>query len=90
MKKNRQGKERMIQASFFSVALASIVILSLIMLFLFMEGLPILNIVSLNDFIFGNYWYPTADPPDFGIFPLIAASVAVTLLSAVISIPRFC
>jgi len=34
-----------------------------------------------------QYWYPTSSPPDFGIFPLIVASIAVTLVSAVISIP---
>jgi phosphate transport system permease protein len=54
---------------------------------LFLEGLPILKEVSLTEFIFGEYWYPTSDPPDFGIYPLIIASVMVTLLSAAIAIP---
>jgi phosphate transport system permease protein len=52
-----------------------------------MEGLPIFTKVSITDFIFGKYWYPTADPPDFGIFPLIMASLAVTAVASVISIP---
>ena len=43
--------------------------------------------VSVSDFVFGKYWYPTDDPAAFGIFPLIIASVAVTLVSSVISIP---
>jgi phosphate transport system permease protein len=30
------------------------------------------------DFVFGQYWYPTDEPPDFGIFPLIIGSIAVT------------
>lgn len=57
------------------------------MLFLFMEGLPIFGKVYLREFLFGKFWYPTSDPPEFGIFPLIVASIAVTVLSSVISIP---
>jgi phosphate transport system permease protein len=59
----------------------------MIVFFLFMEGIPIFAKVSLKDFIFGKLWYPTSDPPDFGIFPLIVASLAVTFLSSTLSIP---
>lgn len=72
---------------FFSVALASIAILFMIMAFLFMEGLPVFKKITLSDFVFGKFWYPTSSPPDFGIFPLIIASIAVTLVSAMISVP---
>lgn len=85
--KSRRRKEQAIRFFFFSVALASITTLGLILVFLFMEGLPIFGKVSVHDFLFGRYWYPTDDPPDFGIFPLIVASIAVTAVSAVISIP---
>jgi len=85
--KGRQRRERAISLFFFSVALTSITILTLIVIFLFWEGIPIFSKVSIYDFLFGHYWYPTDDPPDFGIFPLIVASLAVTALSAVISIP---
>ncbi len=84
---SRQRKAGMIRSVFFLVALASITILVLILVFLFAEGLPIFKVVSVKDFLFGSYWYPTADPPDFGIFPLITASIAVTLISALLSIP---
>ncbi|MFH0996492.1 MAG: phosphate ABC transporter permease subunit PstC [Pseudomonadota bacterium] len=83
----RQKTDQWVRMFFFSVALASIAILTMIMVFLFSEGLPIFKKVSLSGFIFGNLWYPTSSPPDFGIFPLIVASIAVTLVSAVISIP---
>ena len=75
------------KALFFTVASASIAVLTLIMLFLFTEGTPILEHVSFTDFIFGEYWYPTAEPPEFGIFPLIIASLLVTILSGMVSIP---
>ncbi len=87
MVKSRQTRERAIRIFFFCVALASITTLGLIVLFLFSEGLPIFNKVSVHDFLFGRYWYPTDEPPDFGIFPLIVASLAVTSVSALVSIP---
>ena len=83
----RRRKEKAIKVLFFIIALASITILGLIVLFLFMEGLPIFGKVSVKDFLFGVYWYPTSEPPDFGIFPLIIASIAVTIISSIISIP---
>ena len=72
---------------FFVIASASVTILFLIMLFLFKEGLPIFKTVTVKEFIFGGFWYPTSDPADFGIFPLIVASLSVTALSAALSIP---
>lgn len=83
----RQTTEKAMRTFFFCVATASIAVLFMIMVFLFIEGLPVFNVVSVKDFIFGIYWYPTSDPPDFGIFPLIVASLTVTAVSAVIAIP---
>ncbi len=87
MANTRQIKDRGMNVFFFCIATASITILFMISVFLFMEGLPIFKVVSVKDFIFGSYWYPTSDPPDFGIFPLIIGSVVVTILSAAVSIP---
>jgi phosphate transport system permease protein len=83
----RQLKERFMNRFFLAVATASILILLMITVFLFMEGVPLFAKVSISDFIFGHYWYPTSDPPAFGIYPLIIGSLAVTFISAVISIP---
>jgi phosphate transport system permease protein len=85
--KKRRLTEKIIRYSFFGMALAATVTLGLIVVFLFMEGTPILNKVSIKDFIFGNLWYPTDDQPEFGIFALIIASLSVTAVSSIISIP---
>ena len=69
------------------MALASLTTLALIVIFLFMEGLPIFTKVSVKDFIFGKFWYPTDEAPEFGIFPLILASLGVTAVASAISIP---
>jgi phosphate transport system permease protein len=83
----RQIKENAIRYIFFGFAAVSIAILCMILFFLVREGVPIFKEVSVWDFLFGDYWYPTADPPDFGIFPLIVASLLVTLCSAAVAIP---
>jgi phosphate transport system permease protein len=84
---NRRKQEQGIRTLFFLIATASIITLSLIVIFLFMEGLPIFKKVSVKAFLLGKLWYPTSDPPDFGIFALIMASVAVTAVASLISIP---
>jgi phosphate transport system permease protein len=83
----RQVKEASIRIFFFIMAFVSITVLFMILFFLAKEGIPIFKHVSVKSFFFGTYWYPTSSPPDFGIFPLIIASLLVTVCSAVISIP---
>jgi phosphate transport system permease protein len=85
--RRRRRTERLIRFIFFGLALASIVTLGLIVVFLFMEGIPIFGKVSVNEFVFGRFWYPTDDPPEFGILSLIVASLAVTAVASMISIP---
>lgn len=83
----RESKEKKIRWFFLGIGLFCIFIMTLIVLFLFTQGLPLFKNVGFKEFIFGKYWYPTYDPADFGIFPLIMGSVCVTLISALISIP---
>lgn len=84
----RRTKETLIKQAFLATAATSLAVLALIMIFLFMEGLPTFGFVSVQDFLFGMDWYPTDEArPDYGILPLFAASGAVTLLSSVLAIP---
>jgi phosphate transport system permease protein len=69
------------------VACSSLLTLGGIVLFLFMEGLPIFHSISITDFLLGSLWYPTDEPPLFGIFPLITASLAVTVLASALAVP---
>jgi len=87
MATGRQTKEIVIRYVFFLMAFLSIAILAMILFFLVREGVPIFEEVSVKNFFLGKYWYPTAEPPDFGILPLILASLYVTGLSAAISVP---
>lgn len=69
------------------VAFISLLSLAGIMFFLFMEGLPLFADYPVWKFLFGTLWYPTSEPPDFGIFTLIVGSVSVTLLASFIAVP---
>ena len=84
----RNTREQLIQKAFLLTAVTSLAVLALIMVFLFMEGLPTFGFVSVKKFLLGLDWYPTDEArPDYGILPLIAASGAVTLLSSALAIP---
>ena len=83
----RHIKEIIIKYIFFIFSLVSVLVLGLIVFSLFREGIPLFGKVSLKDFLFGMEWYPTYDPPSFGIFPLIVGSFIVTLLATLIAVP---
>ena len=80
-------KERVIKWLFTAVAFSSLAFLVGIILVLFKEALPIFKTVSLSAFLGGQSWYPTAEPPEFGILPLILASMWVTAGALVICVP---
>ncbi len=83
----KQQKENFIKISLATVAFSCLLCLLGIMLFLVMEGLPIFAEYPFTKFLFGMDWYPTDDPADFGILPLMAASIAVTLLASAMAVP---
>ncbi len=79
--------DKSVKSVFSLIAFFSITALALIVVFLFIEGLPIFEHISVKDFVFGKFWYPTDDPADFGILPLIIGSFSVTILSGIMAIP---
>jgi len=80
-------KEDIYRWIFNILAFASLVFLIGITIVLFKEGLPIFKEVSVFKFLFGKYWYPTFEPPDFGILPLILGSLWVTAGALFICVP---
>ncbi|MDM8216080.1 phosphate ABC transporter permease subunit PstC [Desulfovibrio piger] len=83
----RLGKEDCIRYLLAAVAGSSLLALAGIVIFLFLEGLPLFSTHSPLDFLGGMLWYPTEDPGLFGIFPLLVASLAVTALSSLLAVP---
>lgn len=80
-------REKLVQYGLTGVAGSSLLALAGIVLFLFMEGLPLFAHYPVSDFLFGKLWYPTEEPGLFGIFPLLVASLAVTVLSSLLAVP---
>ena len=82
-----QKKERIIKWIFAILAFTSLLFLVGIMVTLLATGLPAFQEIGLFNFILGKDWYPTYDPPDFGILPLIMASLMVTIGAKLVCVP---
>jgi phosphate transport system permease protein len=80
-------KETAYRWIFTIVAFASLVFLVGIIIVLFKEALPIFRKVRLFEFLLGRSWYPTYNPPEFGILPLILASGLISLGAMLVCIP---
>ena len=78
-------REKLSGRIFFALAISSIAALALITVFILVKGLPIIKSVGLLQFIFGMKWAPSQG--EFGIFPMIVGSVAVTLGAALVGVP---
>ncbi|HPF85690.1 MAG TPA: phosphate ABC transporter permease subunit PstC [Aminivibrio sp.] len=80
-------KDRLPGAIVKGISSAGILVMLFILYFLFREGLPVLRSVTLKELFFGDLWYPAENPPVLGMFPLIAATLAVTGLSCLLAVP---
>ena len=80
-------KERLIKLVFSVLAFSSLVFLIGIIITLFKESYPFFSQFDIIGSLFGIKWYPTAEPPEFGMFPLIFASVAVTVGAMAFCVP---
>jgi len=80
-------KERIYKWIFAALAFSSLLFLLGITIVLFKEGLPVFKEIGIFKFLLGRSWYPTFDPPEYGILPLMLASIWVTLGAMVICIP---
>ena len=80
-------KERLIKYLLLIAASLSVIFIFGICFMLFNEGLPIFRHVGVIKFIIGKYWYPTSEPPEFGILPLILGSMCVTFVALLLAVP---
>jgi phosphate transport system permease protein len=80
-------KEEVYKWIFTVLAFASLLFLVGIILTLFKESFQVFIHHNFFSLIFGKAWYPTADPPEFGMLPLILASFVVTLGAMLVCVP---
>ncbi len=81
--KVKTGTDAVMRVVFLSCAVFSIFALGCICVFLFASGLPFIGKIGLGNF-FGMKW--NLNTEQYGIVPMIAASLYVTILSTVIGV----
>ncbi|MCX6685919.1 MAG: hypothetical protein NTV10_04650, partial [Methanoregula sp.] len=84
---SRERKETAIRTIWFLTALSAIIAIFFILLFLLRDSIPIFERVGLGPFLSGTTWYPTGEPPQYGIFVLIVGTVLVTIGAMVFAVP---
>lgn len=84
----RTQKDEIIKWGITLVALTSVFSLLGIAIVLFSQGLPALGFVNVWDFLTGTGWHPSHEYyPEFGILPLIAATLWVAAGALIITVP---
>ncbi|HPR24163.1 MAG TPA: phosphate ABC transporter permease subunit PstC [Bacillota bacterium] len=79
------AKEKIFEKLILISAVVSVAAVALITVFIFNSGLPAIRETGAAEFITGTDWSPTNG--QFGILPLIAGTLAVTVLALLIGIP---
>ncbi len=80
----KEGRVRLLLAwaAFFSILVTAGIVFSLLA-----EALPFFERVSGREFLFGTRWSPLVEPRSFGVLPLIAGTLLVTVISALVAFP---
>ena len=80
----RRYRELSVEALLFISAIAAILVMLLIFFFLIHESLPAFAELGTLPLLFGQKWHPSGEI--FGLLPLIATSLIITLLALFINI----
>ena len=80
-------KEKLMRVVFIISALASVLAILLICLFLLINGVPAIGKIGIPEFLTGGEWSPSDVPPLFGILPMIVGSLYVTVGAIIIGVP---
>ncbi len=83
----KKYKEKIMKGVFFTAALASILAVFLICLFLFTNGIPAMSKIGLFEFLLGRNWKPNDVPAVYGIFPMILGSIYITAGAILLGVP---
>ncbi|WP_033541935.1 phosphate ABC transporter permease subunit PstC [Planococcus sp. CAU13] len=87
-KKNKQFIEKIIPVILFLIASVSVLTTIGIVLTLVFETVTFFTRVPITDFLFGTTWMPFSNKEQlFGIWPLIAGTLKVTMIAIVVAVP---
>jgi phosphate transport system permease protein len=79
--------ERLIEAGLFGCALLSVGTTIGIIVVLSAETFAFLREVPITEFLFGTEWTPLFAVPRFGVLPLVAGTVLVTVIAMCVALP---
>lgn len=82
---SRQFVDAVSRRGVFLTALAAILIVFLVGLFILQQGLPAFRAIGIYKFLFGTVWRPSIN--EFGILPMIVGSIYVTIGALLLSAP---
>ena len=92
--KIRRTVERFVEYLFMASAGISVLSVLFITVFIMIEGIPLFLTSSSGhppptvwEFVSGTEWYPTGDPPQYGILPFIVGSLLVTAGALTVAVP---
>lgn len=80
-------KEGFMKYIFMLSALASILAVALICLFLFANGIPAIGKIGVFNFLLGTQWSPSDTPALYGILPMILGSLYITAGAIIVGVP---
>lgn len=78
-------RERIVEKMLLACAGIAVLGVTLIAVFIFAEGWPVISRAGITNFLFGRIWAPTQGV--YGIFPMILGSIYVTLGALIIGVP---
>lgn len=81
----KEFREKLMHGVFFVCALASILAVVLICVFLFANGVPAMQEIGVMKFLTGEMWKPGNDI--YGILPMILGSIYITAGAIIIGVP---
>lgn len=87
MRSPKRLGEKIIERLLLLSALVSILLVALIFLFLFREGLPAFAEIPPLSFLTGETWQPVAEEPKYGILPLLSGTMLVTIGAVGVAVP---
>ncbi|MEZ5287988.1 MAG: phosphate ABC transporter permease subunit PstC [Vicinamibacterales bacterium] len=79
--------EWVIERALFVCAALSVLTTAGIVMVLAVETVGFLREVSIGEFLFGTQWTPLFANPRFGVLPLVAGTVLVSLIAMVVALP---
>jgi phosphate transport system permease protein len=83
----RNEMEKGVESLLFISAVAAVLALFLLCLFLFRDGILLFKDYPLTGFLTEKSWYPTSLDPRFGLQPLLFGSILVTVGAILFAVP---